>query len=189
MKFLAFALAVSGVASAASLGAQTVLTTRTGVAVPTTQRRTDCTYSRTTNSVGDIIFGRTNVATNCRDVYSREDGAWYQVGRGRDNNSIYERRVRDANGNLVIQRAHRNSNGSFTILSSRVANSNDKEWRKAQKAQQKAWKKQEKAENKQMKDQISKQDYKDWKKQEKVENKAVDANFKASMKASKGKNK
>ncbi len=81
------------------------------------------------------------------------------------------------------------SNGSFTILSSRVANSNDKEWRKAQKAQQKAWKKQEKAENKQMKDQISKQDYKDWKKQEKVENKAVDANFKASMKASKGKNK
>jgi len=147
MKFLAIALAVSGVASAASLGAQTTLPTRSGVLIPV-QSRNDCTYSRTTSTVGDIIFGRTNLATNCRDVYSREDGAWYQVGRGRDNNSIYERRVRDGNGNLVIQRARRNPNGTFTILSSRVATSNDKEWRKAQKAQQKAIKKQEKAERK-----------------------------------------
>jgi hypothetical protein len=147
MKFLAIALAVSGVASAASLGAQTVLPTRSGVMVPT-QGSTDCRYSRTRTSVGDIIFGRTNLATNCRDVYSREDGAWYQVGRGRDNNSIYERRVRDANGNLVIQRARRNPNGTFTIFNSRVATSNDKEWRKAQKAQEKAYKKQQKAERK-----------------------------------------
>ena len=189
MKFLTIALGVIGVASAGSLGAQTTLPARSGVVVVPTQGRTDCSYARTTTSVGDIIFGRTNLATNCRDVYSREDGAWYQVGRGRDNNSIYERRVRDANGNVVIQRARRNSNGSFTILSTRVATSNDKEWRKAQKAQQKAWKKQEKAENKQVKDQLSKQDYKDWQKQEKAENKATDANFKASMKANKGKNK
>jgi len=147
MKFLAIALAVSGVASAASLGAQTTLPTRSGVLIPV-QSRNDCTYSRTTSTVGDIIFGRTNLATNCRDVYSREDGAWYQVGRGRDNNSIYERRVRDGNGNLVIQRARRNPNGTFTILSSRIATSNDKEWRKAQKAQQKALQKQEKAERK-----------------------------------------
>jgi len=147
MKFLAIALGVIGVASAGSLGAQTTLPPRSGVLVPT-RSTTDCSYARTTTSVGDIIFGRTNLATNCRDVYSREDGAWYQEGRGRDNNSIYERRVRDANGNLVIQRARRNPNGSFTILSSRVATSNDKEWRKAQKAQQKAWKKQQKAEQK-----------------------------------------
>src|SRR5205085_630866 len=80
-----------------------------GVLVPV-QGSTDCSYARSTTSVGDIIFGRTNLATNCRDVYSREDGAWYQVGRGRDNSSIYERRVRNANGNLVIQRARRNSN-------------------------------------------------------------------------------
>src|SRR6185436_1083463 len=147
MKFLAIALAVSGVASAASLGAQTTLPTRSGVLIPV-QSRNDCTYSRTTSTVGDIIFGRTNLATNCRDVYSREDGAWYQVGRGRDNNSIYERRVRDGNGNLVIQRARRNPNGTFTILSTRVANSDDKEWRKAQKAQEKAYEKQQKAEEK-----------------------------------------
>lgn len=146
MKFFAIALAVSGVASAASLGAQT-LPTRSGVVYPT-QGSTDCRYSRTTSSVGDIIFGRTNLATDCRDVYSREDGAWYQVGRGRDNNSVYERRVRDRNGNLVIQRARRNPNGTFSIFSSRVATNNDKEWRKAQKAQQKAWEKQQKAERK-----------------------------------------
>jgi len=146
MKFLSLALAVSGLASSASLGAQVGLPMRTGVA--TNQQGTDCTYARTTNSVGDIIFGRTNIVTNCRDVYSREDGAWYQVGRGRDNNSIYERRVRNANGNLVIQRGRRNPNGSFTILNTRVATTNDKEWRKAEKARQKALKKEAKAEQK-----------------------------------------
>ena len=147
MKLFAIAFAVSGLASAASLGAQTTLPSRSGVLVPTTSS-SDCRYTRTTNGIGDIIFGRTNLATDCRDVYSRNDGAWYQVGRGRDNNSIYERRVRDANGNLVIQRARRNPNGTFTILSTRVANSNDKEWRKAQKAQEKAYEKQQKAEEK-----------------------------------------
>ena len=39
-------------------------------------------------------------------------------------------------------------NGSFTILGTRVATSNDKEWRKAQKAQQKAIKQQQKADRK-----------------------------------------
>ena len=74
---------------------------------------------------------------NCDDVGNRVDGGWYQVGQGRDNNSIYERRVRDSNGNLVIQRARRNSNGSFTIISTRRANDNDKQWQKAQRQRQK----------------------------------------------------
>src|SRR5437764_12427897 len=148
MKFLAIALAVSGLASASALGAQTTRPARTnGVLVPV-QGSTDCSYARSTTSVGDIIFGRTNLATNCRDVYSREDGAWYQVGRGRDNSSIYERRVRNANGNLVIQRARRNANGTFTIFNTRVATASDKEWRKAEKARQKALKKEAKAERK-----------------------------------------
>ena len=146
MKLISLALAVSGLASAASLGAQVGLPMRTGVV--TKQQGTDCTYARTTNSVGDIIFGRTSIVTNCRDVYSREDNAWYQVGRGRDNNSIYERRIRNANGNLVIQRARRNPNGTFTIFNTRVATASDKEWRKAEKARQKALKKEAKAERK-----------------------------------------
>lgn len=101
----------------------------------------NCAYTQSTNSVGDIIFGRTNSNVNCDDNGNRVDNGWYQVGRGRDNNSIYERRVRDANGNLVIQRARRNSNGSFTIISTRVANQNDKQWRKAQKERDKEMRK------------------------------------------------
>lgn len=143
MKLMTIALAVSAIGSTATLNAQTI-PARAGTVVPSS----DCRYARTSNSVGDIIFGRTSLATDCRDVYSRQDGAWYQVGRGANNNSIYERRIRNANGNLIIQRARRNPNGTFTILSSRVATSNDKEWRKAEKARQKAWKKQQKAEEK-----------------------------------------
>jgi hypothetical protein len=147
MKFLAIALVLSGVAvTSASAGAQTTLPARSGIYTP--GNATDCSYARTTNGVGDIIFGRTNLSTSCQDVYSREDGAWYQVGRGSNNSSIYERRIRNSNGELVIQRARRYPNGTFRIISTRRATSNDKQWRKAQKAQQKAIKKEEKAERK-----------------------------------------
>jgi hypothetical protein len=103
----------------------------------------NCDYRQTTNSVGDIIFGRTN-DTYCDDVDNRVDNGWYQVGRGRDNSSIYERRTRDSNGNLIIQRARRNSNGTMTIISTRRANDGDRQWRKAQKKQEKEWRKQQK---------------------------------------------
>ena len=136
MKVFAFSLAIAGVTAAASLNAQSVPRPGTVITGQRT-RNTDCTYNRTTNTVGDIIFGRTNfnTNTNCRDVYSRNDGAWYQVGNGRS--QIYERRVRDNYGNLIIQRARRNPNGTFTILNSRVANDDDKEWRKAEKRREK----------------------------------------------------
>jgi hypothetical protein len=115
-------------------------------------RGNNCAYNQSTNTVGDIIFGRTNTNVNCDDVGNRVDGGWYQVGQGRDNNSIYERRVRDSNGNLVIQRARRNSNGSFTIISSRGYNGNsDKQWQKAQQQQQKQMRKQQKEQDKQYK--------------------------------------
>jgi hypothetical protein len=110
----------------------------------------NCDYNRSTNSIGDIIFGRTN-DTYCEDNGNREDGGWYQVGRGRDNNSIYERRTYDRNGNLVIQRARRNSNGSFSIISTRRANDNDKQWRKAQQKQEKEWRKEQKRDEKEWK--------------------------------------
>jgi hypothetical protein len=111
-----------------------------------------CSYSRTTNSVGDIIFGRAN-ANTCQDVYTRDDGAWYQVGQGPNNNSIYERRTYDRYGNLVIQRARRNRNGSFTVISTRAYNStNDKQWKQAQKRQQKEWKKAQKEQQKMNRD-------------------------------------
>ena len=109
----------------------------------------NCSYSQSTNTVGDIIFGRSGNNVNCNDNGNRVDGGWYQVGQGRDNNSIYERRVRDRNGNLVIQRARRNPNGTFTILNSRAYNSNnDKQWRKAQQQRQKEIRKQQKEQDK-----------------------------------------
>jgi hypothetical protein len=111
-----------------------------------------CSYSRTTNSVGDIIFGRAN-ANTCADVNTRDDGAWYQVGQGANNNSVYERRTYDQNGNLVIQRARRNRNGSFTVISTRAYNSNsDQQWKQGQKQQQKDWKKAQKEQQKQNRD-------------------------------------
>ena len=115
----------------------------------TNNRNSNCSYNQSTNTVGDIIFGRSGSNVNCNDNGNRVDGGWYQVGQGRDNNSIYERRVRDRNGNLVIQRARRNPNGSFTILSSRGYNSNsDKQWQKAQQQRQKEIRKQQKEEDK-----------------------------------------
>jgi hypothetical protein len=109
--------------------------------------RRNCDYTRSTNSIGDIIFGRSN-DVDCDDYDNRVDGGWYQLGRGRDNNSIYERRTRDRNGNLIIQRARRNSNGTMTIISTRRANDNDRQWRKAQKQQEKEWKKEQKRRDK-----------------------------------------
>jgi hypothetical protein len=111
----------------------------------------NCSYNRSTNSIGDIIFGRSN-DNNCNDVNNRDDGAWYQVGQGANNNSIYERRTYDRNGNLVIQRARRNRNGSFTIMSTRAYSTNDRQWKQAQKQQQKDWKKAQKEQQKQNRD-------------------------------------
>jgi hypothetical protein len=110
-----------------------------------------CSYSRSSNTVGDIIYGRSN-ANTCEDVYTRDDGAWYQVGQGGNNNSIYERRTQDRNGNMVIQRARRNRNGTFTIISTRVSSTNDRQWKNAQKQQQKEWKKAQKEQQKQNRD-------------------------------------
>ena len=129
-----------------SNGNMTIISSRT-VASNDNRNNRNCDYNRTNNSVGDIIFGRTN-DVNCDDVGNRVDGGWYQVGRGRDNNSIYERRTRDRNGNLIIQRGRRNSNGTITIISTRYANDNDKQWQKAEKRREKEYRKEQKEQDK-----------------------------------------
>ncbi len=105
-------------------GNLTIISTRT---VLNNDDRRDCDFARTTNTVGDIILGRSSTgSTNCRDDRrNRVDGGWYQVGRGRNNNSIWERRTHDANGNVVIQRARRNADGTFTVFSTRVVRNGD----------------------------------------------------------------
>ncbi|MEO8579115.1 MAG: hypothetical protein ABI469_02625 [Gemmatimonadales bacterium] len=134
-----------------SNGSMSIISSRT-VASSNSRNSRNCDYTQSTNTVGDIIFGRNSSNVNCDDRDNRVDGGWYQVGQGRDNNSIYERRVRDSNGNLVIQRARRNSDGSFRILSTRrYDDNNDKQWKKAQKQQQKEWKKEQKEQDKEWK--------------------------------------
>jgi hypothetical protein len=129
-----------------SNGNMTIISSRT-VASNDNRNNRNCDYTRSSNSVGDIIFGRNN-DVNCDDVGNRVDGGWYQVGRGANNNSIYERRTRDANGNLIIQRGRRNSNGTIRIISTRYANDNDKQWQKAEKRREKEYRKDQKEQDK-----------------------------------------
>jgi hypothetical protein len=90
--------------------------------------RQDCSYNQTTNTVGDIIFGRNGTNTNnvnCRNNSGdRVDGSWRPVGRDGNGNTIYERRVRDNNGNVIIQRARRDTFGNMSIIDSRTVGSN-----------------------------------------------------------------
>jgi hypothetical protein len=101
-----------------------IIDTRT---VQTNGNRNDC-QNGTNSTVGDIVFGRTGTNNNCQYNGSSNrranDGVWRQVGQGRNNNSIYERRTVDGNGNVVVQRGRRNSNGSFTVLSTRTIGNN-----------------------------------------------------------------
>lgn len=112
-----------------SNGTYSIISSRT---VNSGNTNNDCTYNRTTNSVGDVIFGRNGSSvSNCNDRNDRRDrgnGGWYPVGNNNGNSQIYERRTRDRNGNVVIQRARRNSNGSFTILNSRTVSNNNGTW-------------------------------------------------------------
>jgi len=125
-----------------SNGSMTIISTRT---IDSRRDNRNCDYSRSTNSVGDILFGRTN-DRECDDDYSRDDHGWYQVGRGPNNNSVYERRTRDRNGNLIIQKARRNPDGTMRILSTRRYTDNDKQWKRAQKQERKADKREDKRE-------------------------------------------
>ena len=153
MKVLALTLALAGFVSAAPLSAQVVSRTNT-------QRRADCRYVQTTNSIGDIIFGRSGTAL-CDDNNRRVDNAWYQIGTDRNGNVIYERRRRAANGKLIVERARRTAAGTFVIVATRPFGQN--------KADYKAWKTAEKTEDKQMKATLSKDNYPTWKKTDKQE--------------------
>jgi len=83
----------------------------------------NCQYG-SNGTVGDIVLGR-NSTTNCNYGNGSADGVWRKVGQGRNNNSVYERRTRDAYGNVVVQKARRNPDGSFRILSTRTIRNNN----------------------------------------------------------------
>lgn len=120
-------------------------------ATPLMAQGRTCSWDRSTNSVGDIIFGR-NVRDRDRDCDVRRglDNAWYQ--RGRD--GTYERRHLDANGNWVVERATRDANGNMVITSTRpFGNERDdsKAWKNQRKADKRALKEHQKAEKRALK--------------------------------------
>ena len=119
MKLMIIGATLAAFAAVAPLEAQARPVILTGAGTS----RQNCTYSRSTNSVGDVIFGRSgNNTTNCVDNTSnRVNGGWYQVGRDNNGATIYERQTTDRNGNLIIQRARRNSNGTLSVISTRNA--------------------------------------------------------------------
>lgn len=120
MKNFIIAAALTGLAVAGPLSAQG----RNGPPVNRTpgngRNRQDCTYSQTTNTVGDIIFGRSGRnTTTCRNTSSsRGNGSWYPIGNDGNGNTIYERQTRDSNGNVIVQRARRDAYGNMSVFSS-----------------------------------------------------------------------
>jgi hypothetical protein len=82
----------------------------------------ECTFQRTSTIAG-VIFGRRDANVECRPTGRRELGAWYEIGRDRSGNRIYQRRVRLADGTIVLQRARRGRNGSLAVFDSRYPGS------------------------------------------------------------------
>jgi hypothetical protein len=126
MKNFIIAAALTGLAVASPLSAQG----RNGPPVNRTpnngRNSQDCTYSQPTNTVGDIIFGRSGSnTTNCRNTSSsRGNGSWYPIGNDGNGNTIYERQTRDSNGNVIVQRARRDAYGNMSVFSSRNVGNN-----------------------------------------------------------------
>lgn len=103
----------------------------------------ECTFERT-SARGSVIFGRRGGDLECRSTGQRQLGAWYEIGRDRNGNRIYQRRVRLADGTIVLQRARRTSNGSLIVFDRRYPNagvdrdSDDDDRRWANASQQRA---------------------------------------------------
>jgi hypothetical protein len=120
MKNFIIAAALTGLAVASPLSAQG----RNGPPVNRTpnngRNSQDCTYSQPTNTVSDIIFGRSGTnTTTCRNTSSsRSNGSWYPIGNDGNGNTIYERQTRDSNGNVIVQRARRDAYGNMSVFSS-----------------------------------------------------------------------
>ena len=53
---------------------------------------------------------------NCSNANSSFGGGWHQIGRDSEGNGIYERRVADRRGNVVIQTARRERNGRLRVI-------------------------------------------------------------------------
>lgn len=96
----------------------------------------DCEFERRRTNLGDIFFGlrtsRNDRDRDCRVSTSRarDAGVWYPVGRDRNGNVIYERRVRDRNGRTIVERARSRDGRTLTRIAAngRVNRDRDRDW-------------------------------------------------------------
>lgn len=105
----------------------------------------ECTFDRTT-TVADVILGRRRTTArqvifarpagdwDCIPSGQRQLGAWYEVGRDRNGNRVYQRRVLLADGTIAVQRARRNRDGALVLSAMRYPRAGindrntDEEW-------------------------------------------------------------
>jgi hypothetical protein len=94
----------------------------------------NCEFERRGTNLGDILFGvrtsRRDLERDCRvsASRSRDLGVWYPVGRDRNGNVIYERRVRDRNGRTIVQRARSRDGRTLTRIAANGRVNNNRDW-------------------------------------------------------------
>lgn len=83
----------------------------------------NCEFERRPSNLGDVFFGvrSSQRDRDCRvgSSRTREQNVWYPVGRDANGNVIYERRVRNSDGRVVVERARSTSGGNLERISSR----------------------------------------------------------------------
>lgn len=81
----------------------------------------DCRFERTVDAAGNVVFLRVvgERSKGCK-FRQRDENVLFENALDRSGNRIFVRRIRDANGRLVIQRVRRNPDGTLVVVSSRV---------------------------------------------------------------------
>lgn len=96
-------------------------------------RDNNCDFERRGTNLGDIFFGlRTSrdLDRDCRVSASRtrDSGVWYPVGRDRNGDVIYERRVRDRSGRTIVERARSRDGRTLTRIAANGRVNRDRDW-------------------------------------------------------------
>ena len=94
----------------------------------------NCEFERRNTNLGDILFGlntsRSDLGRDCRvsEGRTRDAGVWYPVGRDRNGNVIYERRVRDRSGRTIVERARSRDGRTLTRIAANGRVNCDRDW-------------------------------------------------------------
>ncbi|CAN5632794.1 hypothetical protein BH23GEM1_BH23GEM1_07350 [soil metagenome] len=94
----------------------------------------NCDFERRGSNLGDLFFGlrtsQRDLDRDCRVSTSRtrDLGVWYPVGRDRNGNVVYERRVRDRNGRIIAERARSRDGRTLARIAANGRVNSDRDW-------------------------------------------------------------